>query len=436
MSGYNVAGVPLLVTAIPVSKVSPTLKKPDLRRNLYVLGLPIDLTKSEFTSIFSRFGKVSHCVILVTVDTVSRRRGFVVMSTHEEAKLAMDGLSGTDIKEHTIDVSWAVVQRSRGFLDGGDRAVVLDSREPSNFTSSDSGTTTPDSLTTTSGNSSSLCTSSINFLPPTSAKLLVTNLSTLLFSDHSDLNPLLCPFGSIHTMRILNSDADNAVISVVVEYRTFPEAQEAKAHLHGQIYAGFSLKVDHIHSGIPLEDSQVGWWRAPCGKASLSSSGHRKRSSPLNPFAAPFVAESQNNLSLSVFNPSSNFNPDYSYPASERKPLLSKTATANSNPCFRDTSSALLLPQCFLFQNASQKPSFHAYLGQLHMERPVPPPHLVPSREPILFGLVVLKFCFTLIFPGATKSEQNRKSTMTWDGMAVFNALLLILLCIVQSMVS
>jgi hypothetical protein len=37
-------------------------------------------------------------VILATVDNASRRRGFVVMSTHEEAKLAMDGLSGTDIK--------------------------------------------------------------------------------------------------------------------------------------------------------------------------------------------------------------------------------------------------------------------------------------------------------------------------------------------------
>jgi hypothetical protein len=136
-------------------------------------------------------------------------------------------------------------------------------------------------------------------------------------------------------MRILNSDADSAVISVVVEYRSSPEAQEAKTHLHGQIYAGFSLEVDHVHSGIPLEDSQLGWWRSPCGRTSLSSSGHRKRSSPLNPFAAPFVAESQIDLSLPIFNPRSNFNLGYSYPASERKPycdVLSNEFVANVHP--------------------------------------------------------------------------------------------------------
>lgn len=229
--------------------------------------------------------------------------------------------------------------------------MVLDSRGPSSFTSSGNGSTTPDSLTTTPGNSSGLCTSSINFLSPTSAKLLVTNLPTLLFSDRSDLNPLLRPFGSIQTMRILNSDADNDVISVVVEYKTFPEAQEAKAHLHGQIYAGFNLKVDHVHSGIPLEEPQVGWWRSPCGKASLSGSGQRKRSLPLNPFAAPFVAESQNYLSSPIFNPSSNFNPGYSYPASERKPyrdVLSNEFVANvhfqNQDCYQNLQQRTQIP--------------------------------------------------------------------------------------------
>lgn len=48
--------------------------------------------------IFSRYGKVSHAVILATVDNASRRRGFVVMSTHSEARLAMNMLSRKEIK--------------------------------------------------------------------------------------------------------------------------------------------------------------------------------------------------------------------------------------------------------------------------------------------------------------------------------------------------
>lgn len=87
----------------------------DDRRNLYVLGLPFALTKSasfcffpglsqtdskrnEFASVFSQYGTVSHCVILATVDNSSRRRGFVVMSTHDEARHAMACLTRTLIK--------------------------------------------------------------------------------------------------------------------------------------------------------------------------------------------------------------------------------------------------------------------------------------------------------------------------------------------------
>ena len=90
-----------------------------------------DPVRSEFAEIFSRFGSVSHAVILATVDNASRRRGFIVMSYHHEAKAAMDALNRKEIKQvirlihlpsltvssfrgHVIDVSWAVVQRSEG----------------------------------------------------------------------------------------------------------------------------------------------------------------------------------------------------------------------------------------------------------------------------------------------------------------------------------
>jgi hypothetical protein len=39
-----------------------------------------------------------HAVILATVDNASRRRGFVVMSSHEQAKHAMDVLLQMQIK--------------------------------------------------------------------------------------------------------------------------------------------------------------------------------------------------------------------------------------------------------------------------------------------------------------------------------------------------
>jgi RNA recognition motif-containing protein len=50
------------------------------------------VTRAEFAALFAQFGTVSHCVILATRDSASRRRGFVVMSTHEQAKLAMSSL--------------------------------------------------------------------------------------------------------------------------------------------------------------------------------------------------------------------------------------------------------------------------------------------------------------------------------------------------------
>ncbi|KAF8965054.1 hypothetical protein BDZ97DRAFT_1813400, partial [Flammula alnicola] len=104
MNGYTVAGAPLSVSALTISPPTNRSSKhaTDDRRNLYVLGLPFALSKNEFASLFAQYGTVSHCVILATVDNSSRRRGFV-------ANLGLTSLS-------------------LGFLDGGDRAMLLDSR--------------------------------------------------------------------------------------------------------------------------------------------------------------------------------------------------------------------------------------------------------------------------------------------------------------------
>ncbi|KAI0743190.1 hypothetical protein BC629DRAFT_253028 [Irpex lacteus] len=244
MTGYTVSGIPITVSAIggASQRHGREAKNGDDRRNLYVLGLPFDLTKPEFMEIFSRYGKVSHAVILATVDNASRRRGFVVMSTHSEARLAMNMLSRKEIKGHTIDVSWAVVQRSQGFLDGGDRTTVL-TQQAQCTANSDSLFDSQAMDTVCSSDVSGLATPASDCgpqhtvpIPCPVPALLVTNLPSVLFSQVADLHPLLCPFGEIVSLKIASENTDEGTVSVLVEYKTTSQAKEAFDALCGQRY--------------------------------------------------------------------------------------------------------------------------------------------------------------------------------------------------------
>ncbi|GBE83783.1 hypothetical protein SCP_0508390 [Sparassis crispa] len=284
MSGYNVAEVPLTVTASiapDFPRVVKHSRQQDMRRNLYVLGLPFDLTKAEFVDLFSRYGTVSHAVILATVDNASRRRGFVVMSNHEEAKRAMDALSRTDIKGHQIDVSWAVVQRSQGFLDGGDRMTVLSSHSPSPSPPFDIGSV----HSAPSSGAVSLATTPLPeqvplpILSAHAAKILVTNLPAVIFSQTADLLPLLCPFGEIKSLEIVpcsSVDVTQGDISVVIEYATIAQAKEACDALHGQMYSNKPVKVEYL---------------PPTGSDFNTGTGLSEdfAKTGLNPHAAPFM---------------------------------------------------------------------------------------------------------------------------------------------------
>ncbi|KAJ4490150.1 hypothetical protein J3R30DRAFT_3419423 [Lentinula aciculospora] len=245
MSGYTISGCSLVVT--PVYKeddISPKL--PDNRRNLYVLGIPFDLTKGEFAAIFSRHGKVAHSVILATVDNASRRRGFVVMASHEDAKRAMTALTRTQIKGHTIDVSWSIVQRSEGFLDGGDRATVFDAHSSSGteetprnddvfpyFDSSETVASLPQEK------SFSLTSMPTNHL-------LVTNLPFILFANTSDLEPLLFPYGSIKKLEMISLPSPQETSSALVEYDALESARDAKESLQGQCYAQYQINAEYV----------------------------------------------------------------------------------------------------------------------------------------------------------------------------------------------
>ncbi|KAF8812155.1 hypothetical protein BYT27DRAFT_7160196 [Phlegmacium glaucopus] len=255
LNGYVIAGCALSVTPVttPSTSSRPIKQSKDDRRNLYVLGLPFALTKNEFGGLFSQYGTVVHSVILATVDNSSRRRGFVVMSAHEDAKRAMAALTRTQVKGHTIDVSWAVVQRSQGFLDGGDRAMLLDSRSrlpspspklavgPALASSDTSGS----SLGSHDSGSASLATCSV----PT-ASLLVTNLPTLLFSQAQDLHPLFFPFGHIEKLEIVQV-SPLGTMSVVVQYSAAHVAQEAKETLSGQRYGSYQIEARYVKPIAP-----------------------------------------------------------------------------------------------------------------------------------------------------------------------------------------
>ncbi|KAE8538365.1 hypothetical protein D1P53_004718 [Cryptococcus gattii VGV] len=82
-----------------------------LPRNLYVMGLPLDMTQIQFKALFTPFGMVEHSTLLSQLDGMGRRRGFVLMSTHQEAVEAMRAMNGTWHAGFKMDVSWALIQR-------------------------------------------------------------------------------------------------------------------------------------------------------------------------------------------------------------------------------------------------------------------------------------------------------------------------------------
>lgn len=86
-------------------------------KNLYVLNLPLDASTDQLTALFSSYGTVVHCVILAMLDAQARRRGFIDMSSPNEAKEAIEGLNGFVWHGYPIEVSYAIVQRSGGPFD-------------------------------------------------------------------------------------------------------------------------------------------------------------------------------------------------------------------------------------------------------------------------------------------------------------------------------
>ena len=131
-----------------------------------------------------------------------------------------------------------------GFLDGGDRSTALP----------------PSIMTTASAEKENPTENAPAANPPTGTQsfvvsiavtstLLIKNLPLLLFSQPSELEPLLLPYGHVKKLEILEtsgSDTTTGFVTVAVEYETADSAYEAKMTLDGQLYVSDTLRIEFV----------------------------------------------------------------------------------------------------------------------------------------------------------------------------------------------
>lgn len=144
-----------------------------------------------------------------------------------------------------------------GFLDGGDRNMLLDSRSPPRSVSRGIRHDNPEIADANSSASSidsaesDLAAFTLSLVPtPT---LFVTNLPAFLFAQVQDMQSLFYPFGHIKKLKILETSLKGST-SALVEYESAELAQEARETLHGQSYAGQQIAVRFVRSKSSLLD--------------------------------------------------------------------------------------------------------------------------------------------------------------------------------------
>ncbi|KPK89003.1 RNA-binding protein [bacterium SM23_31] len=94
--------------------------------NIYVGNLSHQVTEEELRQAFESFGKVESATLIKDkFSGESRGFGFVEMPSKTEARSAIDGLNGTELKERTLNVNEARPRsegnRGRGGGRGGGR---------------------------------------------------------------------------------------------------------------------------------------------------------------------------------------------------------------------------------------------------------------------------------------------------------------------------
>ncbi|CCA72584.1 hypothetical protein PIIN_06521 [Serendipita indica DSM 11827] len=289
LSGHVLQGMPIQVgllfdpdLLVNVSQKSQSdIAADETRRNLYVLGLPHDFSLDEFKALFRPYGTIEHAVILAVLDNFSRRRGFVVFATHAQARAAMRATHKIGVKGHQLNVSWAVVQRSSGFLDGADRVGEAlgdnsaSARKPSKETiapTNDGPAKRPSnpiasSNTTAHDSKHALSTDFINDNLGTTfaSTLLVSNLCPWLFQTHIDIHALFAPYGFVKRITFIPPlqtvpSPKESPKAVIVEYADLQSALSALYQLSntafGTSIVRASLFKDAMQRAIALQVSE------------------------------------------------------------------------------------------------------------------------------------------------------------------------------------
>ncbi len=89
--------------------------------NIYVGNLSYEVTEEDLRTSFESFGKVeSASIINDKYSGKSKGFGFIEMPSAEEAKAAIDGLNGKELKGRNLNVNEAR-PRSEGRRDKGER---------------------------------------------------------------------------------------------------------------------------------------------------------------------------------------------------------------------------------------------------------------------------------------------------------------------------
>jgi len=90
--------------------------------NIYVGNLLREATEDDLRQAFEAFGQVTSAKIITDKYTGdSRGFGFVEMPDHQEAKAAISGLDGKDLKGRTLKVNEARPREDRPGGFGGKR---------------------------------------------------------------------------------------------------------------------------------------------------------------------------------------------------------------------------------------------------------------------------------------------------------------------------
>ncbi len=91
-------------------------QEPAKHSNVFVRGLPLQLSEEGLSSIFAQYGTVQTCRLVIDLKSgVSRGYGFVKLLTVEEAEAAIASLNGSVLQDRPLEVRLADAEPTNKF---------------------------------------------------------------------------------------------------------------------------------------------------------------------------------------------------------------------------------------------------------------------------------------------------------------------------------